>query len=71
MSEQTFRGRRVLVVEDEYLLAEELRVELEEEGAVVIGPPAGSTQSSDSSKASIELIAQSSTLISAATMSFR
>src|SRR3712207_5255758 len=34
----TFRGRRVLVVEDEYLLAEDLRDELEGEGAIVLGP---------------------------------
>ena len=32
------RGRRILVVEDEYMLAEDLRLELEEAGAVVLGP---------------------------------
>ena len=32
------RGRRVLVVEDEYILAEDLREELEREGAEVLGP---------------------------------
>ncbi len=32
------RGRRVLVVEDEYLLAEDLRQELERQGAEVLGP---------------------------------
>ncbi|MCZ0961066.1 response regulator [Paracoccus benzoatiresistens] len=33
-----FRGRRVLVVEDEYMLAEDLRDQLEREGAEVLGP---------------------------------
>ena len=32
------RGRRILVVEDEYMLAEDLRLELEDAGAVVLGP---------------------------------
>lgn len=32
------RGRRVLVVEDEYLLAEDLRQDLEDQGADVLGP---------------------------------
>ena len=32
------RGRRVLVVEDEYLLAEDLRRDLENQGAEVLGP---------------------------------
>ena len=31
-------GRRVLVVEDEYLLAEDFREELEQQGALVMGP---------------------------------
>ncbi len=31
-------GTRVLVVEDEYLLAEDLRRSLEEQGAIVVGP---------------------------------
>ena len=31
-------GRRVLVVEDDFLLAEDLRFELEAEGAEVLGP---------------------------------
>ncbi len=31
-------GRRVLVVEDEFFLAEDLRYELEDAGAVVVGP---------------------------------
>ena len=34
------RGRRVLVVEDEYILAEDLREELEQQGAEVMGPVA-------------------------------
>ena len=38
MSGDDFRGRRILVIEDEYMLADELRSELEREGAVVIGP---------------------------------
>ena len=33
-----FAGRRVLVVEDEYMLAEDLREELERAGAEVLGP---------------------------------
>lgn len=32
---------RILVVEDEYLLADELHLELERAGAIVIGPAAG------------------------------
>lgn len=32
------RGRRVLIVEDEYLLAEDLRMTLERFGAEVLGP---------------------------------
>lgn len=35
---EKFSGRRVLIVEDEFLLAEEARRELEKFGAVVIGP---------------------------------
>jgi CheY-like chemotaxis protein len=34
----SLRGRRVLVVEDEYLLAEDLREGLEGQGAEVLGP---------------------------------
>ena len=34
----SLRGRRVLVVEDEYILAEDLRQELEDQGAKVLGP---------------------------------
>jgi len=38
MSDGTLGGRRVLVVEDEYMLAEELSAELANVGAVVLGP---------------------------------
>ena len=34
------KGRRILVVEDEYMLAEDLREELERQGALVMGPVA-------------------------------
>lgn len=36
----SLNGRRVLVVEDEYLLAEDLRAALERQGAEVMGPVA-------------------------------
>ena len=32
------RGKRVLVVEDEYFIADEMRVQLERHGAEVVGP---------------------------------
>ena len=38
MAEPTLRDSRILVVEDEYMLAEELRFELGEAGADVLGP---------------------------------
>ena len=38
MSERSLRGRRILVVEDEYLIADAMTLGLEEEGVVVIGP---------------------------------
>ena len=38
MAKRAFQNCRVLVVEDEYLLAEDLREELIEGGAAVIGP---------------------------------
>ncbi len=34
----TLRGRRILVVEDEYMMADDLQYDLEEVGAQVIGP---------------------------------
>ena len=34
----SLQGRRVLVVEDEYMLAEDLREALESQGAEVVGP---------------------------------
>lgn len=38
MAERSLRGCRILVVEDEYMLADELEMELGDAGAVVIGP---------------------------------
>lgn len=38
MPEHTLRGCRVLVVEDEYMLADELRTELADADAMVVGP---------------------------------
>ncbi|WBH15301.1 response regulator [Sphingomonas radiodurans] len=38
MPDRTLRNCRVLVVEDEYMLADELTMELGDAGAVVIGP---------------------------------
>lgn len=38
MAEPSLRGRRILVVEDEYMLADELRTELSDAGAQVLGP---------------------------------
>ncbi|MBB5696139.1 response regulator [Muricoccus pecuniae] len=35
---ETLRGRRILVVEDEYFIAEEVREALERAGAEVVGP---------------------------------
>ena len=43
MSEHPLRGRRILVVEDEYLLADDLTYALVDAGAEVIGP-AGSVE---------------------------
>ncbi|TNC52337.1 response regulator [Rubellimicrobium rubrum] len=34
----SLRGERVLVVEDEYMLAQDLRADLERRGAAVVGP---------------------------------
>lgn len=38
MHEPKLRDRRLLIVEDEFLLAEELRAELEDAAAIVLGP---------------------------------
>lgn len=38
MNERTLRNRRILVVEDEYLIAKELEGLLEDTGAEIIGP---------------------------------
>jgi hypothetical protein len=38
MPEQTLRDCHILVVEDEYMLANELRIELGDAGAIVLGP---------------------------------
>lgn len=38
MSDLTLRDCRILVVEDEYMLADELSSELSEAGAIVLGP---------------------------------
>lgn len=38
MSERTLRDCRILVVEDEYMLADELQTELDGADAVVLGP---------------------------------
>lgn len=40
MTEPMLRGRKILVVEDEYLLADDLCTQLEQEEAVVVGPAA-------------------------------
>lgn len=40
MSDRSLRNCRILVVEDEYLLADELQNDLESAGAIVIGPAA-------------------------------
>lgn len=37
-AERTLRDCRILIVEDEYLIAEQLHLELEGEGAIVLGP---------------------------------
>lgn len=40
MTDRSLRDRRILVVEDEYMLADELRIELGDAGALVLGPVA-------------------------------
>ncbi len=47
MTERSLRNCRVLVAEDEYMLAEEMREELESDGAVVLGPAATVAQALD------------------------
>ncbi|QKK20439.1 response regulator [Rhizobium indicum] len=44
---ELFAGKRVLIVEDEYFLADETRRKLEKAGATVIGPAAGVTAALD------------------------
>jgi CheY-like chemotaxis protein len=44
LSLSSLQGRRVLVAEDEYLLAEDLRESLERQGAQVMGPVATVTE---------------------------
>ncbi|WP_372353426.1 response regulator [Rhizobium sp. BT-226] len=44
---ELFAGKRVLIVEDEYFLADETRRKLEKAGATVIGPVAGVTAALD------------------------
>ena len=38
MNEQSLKGRRILVVEDEYMIADAMQRDLEDEGAIVVGP---------------------------------
>ena len=38
LSASALRGRRILVVEDEYMMADDLRRDLEKVGAQVVGP---------------------------------
>ncbi|HEX7875746.1 MAG TPA: response regulator [Sphingobium sp.] len=40
MAEQLLANCRILIVEDEYMLADELRMELEGAGAFIVGPAA-------------------------------
>ena len=40
MNESLFQGRRILLAEDEYLIAEAMRRNLEKAGATVVGPVA-------------------------------
>ncbi len=47
MTEPILRDCRILVVEDEYVLADELRAELGEVGAIVLGPAGTLAQALD------------------------
>lgn len=38
MPDASFQGRRILIVEDQYLLADDMRADFERAGAEVIGP---------------------------------
>jgi DNA-binding response OmpR family regulator len=40
MTAYTLRDCRILVVEDEYMLADEIQIELSDAGAIVLGPVA-------------------------------
>ncbi|MBN9032389.1 MAG: response regulator [Rhizobiales bacterium 63-7] len=40
MPDRSLKNCRVLVVEDEYILAQELEIELQDAGAIVVGPVA-------------------------------
>ncbi|MBB2752894.1 UNVERIFIED_ORG: CheY-like chemotaxis protein [Rhizobium aethiopicum] len=42
-----FSGKRILIVEDEYFLADETRRKLEELGAIVVGPTSNVSQALD------------------------
>ncbi|MGV4791774.1 response regulator [Rhizobium sp. F40D2] len=55
MAERTLFGYRVLVVEDEFMLAEDLSQELTDAGAIVIGPAQSLTRA-------VELLAASDVL---------
>ena len=40
MNEPSLQGRRILVVEDEYMIADAMQRGLEDEGVIVVGPAA-------------------------------
>jgi len=47
MDQRTLKNRRILVVEDEYMLADELGTELTDAGALVLGPVASVEKAMD------------------------
>ena len=47
MTDPALQGRRILIAEDEYTLAEDMRVELADAGATVIGPAPSVAQALD------------------------